>query len=208
MKFGTFQICLILSGLRPSANFGLIDNLDIKDDTEKLLVPSFSKMSTSQYFPPSAAYDNDRLTFVHSTDATTSQLQWLDLHFDRTARVFEVVVELQRWDPWCQGSPESCGDSLTRLGGLQISVGSGDPESLQKCGEVIPEYPAPLIDPEFGPEVVVRSVTCSGEVLGDRVRFLQTREGVVLMISEVKVLGAYLEHDLANLEWLNINQLL
>ena len=110
-----------------------------------------------------------------------------------------MVVELQRWDPWCQGSPESCGDSLTRLGGLQISVGSGDPESLQKCGEVIPEYPAPQIDPEFGPEGVVRSVTCSGEVPGDRVRFLQMREGVVLMISEVKVLGAYLEHDLANL---------
>ena len=154
-------------------------------------------MSTNQYFPPSAAYDNDRLTFAHSTDSTTSELQWLDVHFDRAVRVSEVVVELQRWDSWCQNNVEHCADSLTRLGGLQISVGyrGQDPDTFPKCGEVIPEYPAPQIDPEFGPKVLVRTVTCSGEVIGDRVRFLQTRQGVVLMISEVKVLGAYLDSN-------------
>ena len=168
-----------------------------EDEIGTLLVPDSAAMSSIQYSEPYFAYDNNPSTFVHSLDnAPVGDPQWLEVFYNRVVTVSRVDLVLQRWASWCQENLVPCAGTWTRLWGLQVSVGYQDhPDSLKDCGEAVPEYPAPNLVADVVPDPIVKSVLCSVEMVGDRIRFLQTREGEKVMISEVQVYGEYQSSD-------------
>ena len=124
----------------------------------------------------------------------------MEVFYSQAVVVSRVDLVLQRWDPWCQDNLAACAGTWRRLWGLQISVGyeGQDPNSLEQCGAIVPEYPEPELVDGVLHDPVVKSVLCLGEIVGDRVRFLQTRRGEPLMISEVQIYGQYQESDWRN----------
>ena len=79
-----------------------------------------------------------------------------------------------------------CGGTWTRLWSVSVNVGTTD--HWKECGAV-EKYRAPQLIAQTTPDPIRKDVMCPVATSGDRIRFIQQREGERIMISEIEVYG-------------------